>query len=462
MGKIALVNPGKDQRFSVQEPLHLGYLAAYLRKHNVEVTIIDELAGDDVERRILEFNPTFVGLTATTPLVNDAYRIAKFCRNKGIKTVMGGVHVSILPNEALEHVDFVVIGEGEEALLCIARQESKERIIKSSNYIKNLDDIPMPARDLLNMEFYKKSKTRTPESYLFFVKKGMTVGAIMSSRGCPYDCIFCHNTWRDVPFRFHSAERVISEIKELINIYKTDAIFFIEDDFWANKKRLREICEKIIHENLSFIWAANARVTDLSEELLVLAKMAGCRQITFGFESGSQKILDILNKKSKVEDNYNAVKLCNKIGIIPQGTLMLGAPNETVDDIKATQCFIRDTKIQSVGICLTTPYPGTKLWNMLKAEGKIPDKIDWCEFTYDKTPIRVCYSIPPEMLKKLYKETYEIAFQNRIVAELTLMYYFMKMISQPCYCVKRIIFYIKSPAQIFYFVRRLYNSFFNN
>ena len=456
MERIALVNPGQDPRFSVQEPLHLGYLASYLRKNNVEVTIIDELAGEDVERKILEYKPTLVGLTATTPLVNDAYRIAAFCRSNGIKTVMGGVHVSILPEEALKHVDMVVIGEGEESLLKIARGEHEGRIIKSPGYIKDLDEIPMPARDLLNMDFYKNSKARIPESYLYFVPAGMKVAAINSSRGCPYNCIFCHNTWRDVPFRFHSADRVLDEIKVLLDVYGVKAIFFIEDNFWANKKRLKEICERIVAEKLDFIWAANAKVTDVSEDLLTLAKKAGCKQITFGFESGSQRILDFLEKRTTVADNYRAVELCNKVGIIPQGTLMLGIPSETVEDIRATQRFVSDSKIQSVGICLTTPYPGTKLWSILESEGKIPEKFEWRDFTYDKVPIRVCYSIPPETLMALYEETKEIAFLNRPSNSFSLLYYAKKMLAEPLYSIKRLLLYVRSPWRLKYLIKRLH------
>jgi len=362
MAKVALINPGKDEKYAVQEPLNIGFIASYLEKNGIEVTIIDELAGQNVEKELDKYKPDVVGITATTPLAPDAYRIGDLCKKRGILTVIGGVHASVLPEEALQHADVVVKGEGEVAMLEIVRRGIKSGVV-SCPYIKNIDEIPPPARHLMQMDFYLHTKDRLPETYLYFVPPHTKVASILTSRGCPYNCIFCHNSWRGIPYRFNSPERVISEVKYLIEKYHIQALFFIEDNFFVNKPRVKKICELMKRENINIIWGANSRVDNIDLEILQIAKKAGCRQVTFGFESGSQKILDVLNKKTTVEQNKRAIELCNKAGIIPQGTIMIGNPTETIEDVRATQQFLKESDIKSVGICITTPYPGTQLWN---------------------------------------------------------------------------------------------------
>jgi magnesium-protoporphyrin IX monomethyl ester (oxidative) cyclase len=410
MERVALINPGKNKGVAYQEPLNLGFLASYLEANNVEVLIIDELIGQNVEEELIKFCPDLVGITATTPFAPDAYRVADLCKKKGILTVMGGVHASLLPDEALLHVDFVVKGEGEIAMLDIARNNNVNSKIISRPYIKNIDEIPPPARHLMNMNFYLYTKDRNPDSYLYFVPPNTPTASILTSRGCPYNCTFCHNSWRGTPTRYNSAERVIAEIQELIEVYGIRALFFIEDNLFANKKRLKTICEMMKQNKIDIIWGGNARVDNVDMEILQIVKDAGCRQITFGFESGSQRILDILNKKTTVEQNRRAIELCNQIGIIPQGTFMIGNPTETVEDIKSTKKFIEDNDIESAGVCLAIPYPGTDMWTWCVEQKLIPDSLKWEDFTFDKVPINVCNTVSPEELRKQQFEINRITF----------------------------------------------------
>ena len=178
MKKVALISPGsEDPRFGMSEPLNLGYIASYLEKNGIEVIIIDEVAGQNVAQELSNFNPDIVGITATTPVIYRAYQIADLCRSKGFLTVMGGVHVSVLPREAVKHCDFVVCGEGEDAMLDIANgkisSEEKEKKIIQRSYIKNIDDVPMPARHLMQMDFYLKSRDRFPDSFYSLDRKSV-------------------------------------------------------------------------------------------------------------------------------------------------------------------------------------------------------------------------------------------------------------------------------------------------
>jgi len=282
--------------------------------------------------------------------------------------------------------------------------------IVSRPYIKNIDELPPPARYLMNMDFYLRTKDRLPQTYLYFVPPDTKTASILTSRGCPHRCIFCHNTWRGIPFRLHSAERIISEIEQLISSYGIRALFFVDDNLFADVPRLRKLCELIKINRFNIIWGANARVDNIDIETLKVAKQAGCRQVTFGFESGSQRILDVLNKGTTVEQNRKAVKLCNRAGIIPQGTVMIGNPTETIEDIRATQEFIRKSKIESLGVCIATPYPGTDLWKWCVENRLIPQILDWGDFTYRKVAIPVCNTLPGEEIMKLFYETTGIAF----------------------------------------------------
>ena len=402
--RIALIAPGKNKEFATQEPLNLGYIAAFLEQHDLEVKIFDQLAGQNVYQEIEKFGPDIVGITGTTPVITEAYKIADFCRRNNILTVMGGVHVSVLPDEALKHADIVVKGEGELAMLKIIKEGVRSGIV-STPYIKDLDEIPAPARHLMQTDFYLSTKDRIQESYLYFAPLHSRVASIIASRGCPYNCIFCHNTWRGMPYRFHSPERVISEIKSLIKDYNINALFFIDDNLFVNKPWLKEICQRIIDEKINIVWGCNARVDNLDLDVLKIAKTAGCRQLTFGFESGSQRILDILNKKTTVEQNVQAVKICKMLGVLSTGTFIIGNPTETIEDIRLTQQFIRENDIDNYGVCLATPYPGTVLWDWCQKKGLIPNNLKWDDFNFRALPIRVCESISEKELLRLYEET---------------------------------------------------------
>ena len=411
MKSVALINPGTGM--SYQEPLNLGFLASYLELHNVPVIIIDEQAGQDVMLEIDKFQPDIVAITSTTPTVPDAYRVADNCRKKGIFTVMGGVHATIMPEESLQHVDIVVKGEGEIALLDIVLNNNIDSRIISRPYIKNIDDIPIPARHLMNMEFYLKTKDRIPDSYLYFVPPNTKTASIISSRGCPYNCIFCHNTWKDMPCRYNSPERVVTEIKQLVDKYGVQAVFFIEDNLFVNKKRLMLICELIKKEKIDIIWGGNARVDNIDEDILQIAKSVGCRQVTFGFESGSQRTLNLMNKGTTVKQNIDAISMCNKVGIIPQGTFMIGNPMETYEDVYKTKKFIEDNQIESAGICITVAYPGTKLWDWCKINNKIPKDFKWEDFTFGKNPIQICDEISYDELRRIQFEIDQISFLRK-------------------------------------------------
>ena len=401
MKKVALVNPGAFRELGIHEPINLGYIAAYLEKYDIPVKIIDQLAGDDVYKELEGFKPDIVGITGTTPVIQDAYKVADFCRSKKIFTVMGGVHASVLPEEASRYCDMVVVGEGEHAMLDIVQGKIDARIV-SAPYIDNIDEIPIPARHLMNMNYYLRTKDNISGTHLYFVPPRTRVAAILTSRGCPYRCIFCYNSWRRAPVRFHSAERVISEIESLIDRYQIRALFFFDDELFANKKRLYKICEMLKKNKINLMWGCQARADTVDLATLRMVKEAGCRQINFGFESGSQRILDILKDETiTVGENKQAIEMCKKAGILSWGTFMIGNPTETLNDIELTRKFIRASKLNAAMIHVTTPYPGTKLWEYCSEKKLIPRNIDWSDFTTAKVSVSACEVLSNREINKL-------------------------------------------------------------
>ena len=231
MFKIAFINPPRNSKdiASAAPPINLATLAAYIRSNikNINIKIIDGLIKNTVRDEIVKFNPDLICITSTTPTIEEAYKIADFSRNMfSIKVIIGGVHVSVLPEEALKHADIVIVGEGEIALLeiinkIICGETINEKIIER-NYIINLDDIPAPAWDLIDMEFYINSPDNSARTMGYSTPNARAI-TILTSRGCPYKCIFCHNSWRSTPLRYHSAKRVVKDLEHLIKEYNIDS-----------------------------------------------------------------------------------------------------------------------------------------------------------------------------------------------------------------------------------------------
>ncbi len=441
MKKVALVNPKDENRFAEYEPLNIGCLAAYLLSHNIDARIIDEVAGDNLKEGLDTYRPDIVGITAVTPLIPRAYTILSYAKKRGYTTVIGGPHASALPEEAKKHADFVVTGEGENALLKIVNKETKSRIVQGE-FIKNLDMLPWPARHLMKQDYYIDKKSLVPVADHFFLSRGKKLASIITSRGCPYNCIYCYNSIKPVPVRYNSDNRVIKEILHLKEHYSIDALFFMDDDFFINRSRLKSICEILINDNINIEWSANSRVNSIDREILSLAKKAGLRQVNFGIESGSQKVLDVLGKKVKVEQAEYAIKSAKDIGLLVYATIMLGNPSEAIDDLDRTRKFVFRNKIDSLGICITTPYPGTKLWNWCEENNLIPGDYSWKDFNTEKCSV---------VTNKTFTKADIEKFKNRLVFKFLiknkfkfLRFYFKGLLKHPIITILKIIRVIKS------------------
>jgi radical SAM superfamily enzyme YgiQ (UPF0313 family) len=381
-------------------PLGLGYIASYLRKYlnYQDIAIVCEPEIKNQLKSIKRQKPDIIGFTCVT---RDYYNIVKLAREVKneleIPTIIGGSHITPIPHTLPDEFDVAVLGEGEQTMLELMgifladttfnpkklkkingiayHSGNKLKITSERALIKPLDSIPSPARDLFNMKKYLRTTFKLGSA-------PMKITSLQTSRGCPYNCVYCQASalWRI--YRYFSAEYVFNEIKTLLNDYKLDTIMIADDLFIGNKKRLRRIVELIkeekIDEKVNF-WVS-VRANLLDDEICKLLTEMNVFHVAMGFESNSERILKYIKKDTvTVEQNKNAVLLAKKYGFRVEGGFMIGSPSETSDDMMETYNFIKDYPIDSFGIQVTTPLPGTELWDTAKTQSLVSDYMDFGE-----------------------------------------------------------------------------------
>lgn len=400
---IVFVNPPltREERFGAMAkhgatapPLSLCYLAAALRKSGIQSKIIDALSFDksleETVEEIVSQHPRYVGISSTTVGIFRAAELAGQVKkiNPDITTIIGGPHITAVPQETMAKFppfDIGVIGEGEITLVeliqtlgssgspdkvngLILRKSPTDTFLTEPRLpIEYLDSIPIPAWDMVpHLKYYRESATR-------FSK--LPLGAVITSRGCPGKCLFCDTSVFGRRFRAHSADYVITMIKYLKSNYGINSLVFYDDYFVVDRKRLREICVKMIEEKVNLEWVCSARVNAITEEILVLMKEAGCFQIAFGIESGNQKILDIQQKGITLERIRHAVEITHKAGIRTKGYFMIGHPTETPETIRETIDFARSIPLDNFQATYFTPLPGSVAYNVVHKYGEFDN--DW-------------------------------------------------------------------------------------
>lgn len=419
-----------DENKQYWPPLGLAYIAAVLEKNNHRVKIIDRDIFlhrhrfdfgkvDEITLKEIElFGTDIVGISATTPNMDDVMHLSSLIkqRNPKIKIILGGPHAtceSSLTLQTCSHIDVIVRGEGEFTMLDLANGlepekiegvsfRYKDRVINNPDrpLCADLDDLPFPARHLLDMEFYTRPSR--------FAAKGLNLRttSVFSARGCPYRCDFCAG-YLTFPgkVRFHSPQRIIEEIAFVVDNYSTEAIFFVDDMFLSLKDRIREFL-RLLKENKklqNIKWIAQARANVIDEDILRLLKEGGCVGLEYGFESGSQGMLDIMNKRSTIEDNFRAAILTRKVGLRFTSYIIVGYPGETESDFKKTVSFLKKVKPNVISFSLFYPLPGTAIYKRLVSQRqKIPE---WNRVG-DSESADINYSnMDNEAFKKLYFKT---------------------------------------------------------
>ncbi len=346
-----------------------------------------------------------IGISTITSTAPRAYKIADRLRAKGKTVIIGGPHVTFLPDEALRHADFVVRGEGEETmveLLKAIEDGSSFGRIKGLSWhspqgpahneprelISDLDPYPAPDFSLV--------RGWSPKSIL----------PVATSRGCPFDCSFCsviHMFGRK--YRFKSIDKVIGEIRA--GAPGGSFVFFIDDNFTANRNRTKELLRRIIDEGrttgMKFNWSAQVRSDAASDpELIDLMKRSGCENVFIGFESVNEKTLRLFNKKQGVEDIVGAVRAFHARGIRIHGMFVLGSDTDDAETIRNTQLFARKMDIESVQFLVLTPLPGTPVYKEFEAQGRLLHK-DWSKYDAHYAVFRPLLMSPSELQRETFK-----------------------------------------------------------
>lgn len=419
--RFALINPDRE---SVDPPLGLCYIAAYLRKHGFDnVAIIDK---EDPASGIKRTKADVAGISAASSEFPKANLLAKKLKDEfGMPMLIGGVHISSMPRHLPQsNFDIGVIGEGEQTTLELMQLFEKEGsfpaeklkkikgiVFKNNDQLETtaprppiepLDEIPHPARDLLDM----KKHYLLPRKSFFPGKLVVTTGMI-TSRGCPYNCTFCSSSefWQK-KIRLNSAEYVVEEMKQLVNEYKIDHMEIWDDLFSVNKNRLRRMAELIKQEGLkdNINIVANGRSSLIDEEMCTLLKGINVVRMSLGLESGSPKILKYLKKGVvTVEDNYRAIKLLKQHGIQTNGFFIIGSPEEAEEDLEATLKLVKDENMDSFSVFQLAPFPGTEVWDYALKKGIVSDDIN---FDYEQLAIPT-FKPKIVMTEKVSKERFE-------------------------------------------------------
>jgi radical SAM superfamily enzyme YgiQ (UPF0313 family) len=421
--KICLIHPEFPVYFTYEGPIGLAYLQACLKKAGHEVKIIDNNVLLYNHEKIIEEarGCGAVGISMTTPTYSTARQIAeKIKAELKIPIILGGPHPATDPADCLNFSDFVIVGEGEKAFLelinILEREKNKKKLFlklkkiknlafkwnakkiinKEREFIENLDELPFPDWSGFPIEKYG-SALRTSEKCL----------PIITSRGCPYSCIYCFKGLFGLRYRKRSAENIVNELEGMKKKFGIKEFQIADDCFTLLPERAIEICKKIIERKINLPWSLpnGIRADTVTEELAEWMKKAGLKYTGLGIESGNQKILDSIGKVQKKETVRKAVKILKKHKIKTVGFFMFGLPGETIETMKETVEFAKELDLDYCSISMTTPYPGTKLFDDIqKGRGKMLVKSKEELFSLGS---KAKYTMPgmasPEEIEKQYR-----------------------------------------------------------
>ena len=375
-------------------PLGLAYVAGALEKAGFQVEMLDnyllEKSVDEIKQTVKQLNPEIVGITCSSASYPRCVETAKTVKGAlpSCKVVVGGWHPSYVPESLLQHpeIDYVVVGEGERAMTELATHITKgedERAVTSiagvgyrhegkmvaipQKFIRDLDQLPFPARHLLPMQRYDREIP-----YL----KVKPVDTMNIARGCPFNCAYCETRrlW-GLGCRSFSPSRIVDEINHMITNYGTEGIYFLGDNFTINKKRTTELCELMKKSKIDIEWVCDTRADMISRNLLRTMKEAGLRTIWFGVESGSPRILEKINKGITLEQTVQAFKLCREVGLQIACSFIIGIPGETASDMNATFKFAKKLDPDWCQFNIFVAVPGSSLYDEVVQKG-LYDRMD--------------------------------------------------------------------------------------
>lgn len=441
-------------------PVGLAYIGAVLKNNSRRVMIIDCLAEgwdtitpvdenierigltlEETEKRIRDFSPDLVGVsnhfTKQKESARQIYELVKKI-NKNIVTAAGGAHPTAAPEEEIknEYLDYIILGEGEYSFLDLLnyiegnlsekdldgicfKENNNVKIIPKKKFIENLDSLPFPAYELINWNKYFGQR------YCHGERKKDRYMPVITSRGCPFDCVFCsaHKVWGK-KFRARSPENVLKELKFLKSEYGIEEIIFEDDNLTLDVKRAEKLFDLMIEEKLDLIWDTPNGVAAfaLTAEIIKKMKDSGCYCVNFAIESGNQHDLDKVIKKpldlKKVPPLINYAK---KIGLEVGVFLVIGIPGQTSKSMKDSFKFAAKLRIYNPFISIATPYPGTELYEICEKNGYIAEDFDSGRLSIYNANINTPEFTARKLLKLRKSLCVYLIWQNRLHNPLKLL-----------------------------------------
>lgn len=408
-------------------PLGMGYLAAVLKEKGVEVKVRDYLAEKfdflSFKELINAFKPDIIGISSLTATYNQAVKIARLIKDiTPLPVVMGGLHVTFLPEEALkeEAIDFVVRGEGEMTLSELIDYlkglkpitsivglsfKDKDKVIHNPDRreIEELDSLPYPDWSVFERRFYQSPLT------------GELNIPIIFGRGCPYGCNYCSVGGKKR--RERKAEKVISEFRWMAERFNSKK-FIVTDDLHLLDGEFRKIMELLAEKGLGLKWKMTNRLDQVERKLFWLMKKAGCQAIGYGLESPKAATLSQVHKNISVDPYLNIIRQTGEAGINAAASFMFGFPWEKEEDIKETIRFSADLPLYSICYNLVAYFPGTKMLQELLAGGKVTLKdFNWDDFTLHKATFPTPY-LSREELDELLEKAYDYFYFRKVREDL--------------------------------------------
>ena len=426
--EVILKATEKASRFP---PIGLAYLAGYLQSNGIEAQIIDakslNMPYPDICKIVVKEESDIVGVTVFTSNLKSSLTTCREIKKAypPAKIVVGGAHIHPQHREVIEkpYIDFCVRGEGEETLLELTEALSNGKDLeqvkgltfkKDHNvivtadrpFIKDLDSLPFPARNLLQNKIYQGQ-----------IGNGWgTFTAVSASRGCPFKCHYCSVPQFWPLHRKRSVQNVLRELQEIRYKYGIKNVRFTDELITLNKKWLIEFCRGMVDRGLNkeIAWSCDSRVDTISKTLLEEMEKANCKVIFYGIEFGNQRILDFCNKGIKISQIHQAIELTKEVGITPTGNFMIGYPTETIETIEDTISLIKSLKLDFGSVSIVTPFPGSQLYNYCQKNNLLRTD-NWEEYSYfhPLKPVIKLDGLAGEDLNNLYQKAYfELVYKD--------------------------------------------------
>ena len=378
-----------NKRENLEPPLGVCYIAGMLKKRGFENVVIrdyevEEFSADSLRKDLETIKPGMIGVSFRTASYRSAKEFIEQVKASGCGAfiVGGGHHATAFPEETLIDLrcDAVVRGEGEYVFYEIAERVeggvelagipgvtylSGSKVISNDDRppIENIDELPWPARELLSLEKYN-------------------VLTILTSRGCPFNCIYCDKGVSTRKVKFRSPESIFNEISYISRKLKKNRLYIVDDHFFLNRNIVEPVLDRIINERLPVSWTCQSRVDGIFPDIMRKAAQAGCEQIMFGIETGDETIHKYIRKGASIARAEDAVRVTKSAGIKARANFMLGFPISTKDTIRNTVKFAKKIRPDIVRFFAVSPLPNTQLWDYIYGKGHIPGKIKWEELDF--------------------------------------------------------------------------------